>query len=48
MALTAVLGAVNIPFYEEMAYHAHWWQYQNCRMLGHTPLYIIVAEWSSA
>ena len=44
MALTALLGAVNIPFYEEMAYHAHWWRYQNCRLLGHTPLYIIVAE----
>jgi hypothetical protein len=44
MALTALLGAVNIPFYEEMAYHAHWWRYENCRMLGHTPLYIIVAE----
>ena len=44
MALTAIIGAVNIPFYEEMAYHAHWWQYQHCRMLGHTPLYIIVAE----
>ncbi len=44
MALTALLGAVNIPFYEEMAYHAHWWQYQNCRCIGHTPLYIIAAE----
>ena len=44
MALTALIGAVNIPFYEEMAYHAHWWRYQNCRMLGHTPLYIIAAE----
>ena len=44
MALTALIGAVNIPFYEEMAYHAHWWRYQNCRMLGHTPVYIIVAE----
>ncbi len=44
MALTALFGAVNIPFYEEMAYHAHWWQYRHCRMLGHTPLYIIVAE----
>ena len=44
MALTALLGAVNIPFYEEMAYHAHWWQYRHCRMLGHTPLYIIAAE----
>ena len=44
MALTALLGAVNIPFYEEMAYHAHWWQYQNCLRIGHTPVYIIVAE----
>ncbi|MGI4791380.1 MAG: DUF6989 domain-containing protein [Janthinobacterium lividum] len=44
MALTALLGAVNIPFYEEMAYHAHWWRYQNCRKIGHTPVYIIVAE----
>ena len=44
MALTALLGAVNIPFYEEMAWHAHWWRYQNSRMLGHTPYYIIVSE----
>ncbi len=44
MTLTALLGAINIPFYEEMAYHAHWWRYQNCRRIGHTPLYIIVAE----
>ena len=44
MALTALLGAVNIPFYEEMAYHAHWWRYENCRRIGHTPVYIIVAE----
>ena len=44
MVLTALIGAVNIPFYEEMAYHAHWWRYVNCRMLGHTPVYIIVAE----
>ncbi len=45
-ALTALLGAVNIPFYEEMARHCNWWAYQNCRMLPgtHTPLYIIVAE----
>jgi len=42
--LTAMLGAINIPFYEEMAYHAHWWQYENCRRWGHTPVYIIAAE----
>jgi hypothetical protein len=42
--LTAILGAVNIPYYEEMAYHANWWQYRDCQMVGHTPLYIVVAE----
>jgi len=42
--LTAVFGAINIPFYEEMAFHAHWWRYEKCRMIGHTPIYIIVAE----
>lgn len=49
--LTAMLGAITIPFYEEMAFHAHWWQYVRCRMaaepgrfLSHTPLYIIIAE----
>ena len=43
---SALIGAVNIPFYEEMARHAHWWEYQFCRMLPgtQTPLYIIVAE----
>jgi hypothetical protein len=42
--LTALLGAVNIPFYEEMAYRAHWWRYRNCKMLGHAPYFVIVAE----
>lgn len=44
--LSAIIGAINIPFYEEMARHAHWWEYQFCRMLPgtHTPVYIIVAE----
>ena len=42
--LGATLGLVNIPFYEEMAYHAHWWQYIHCRMFGHTPFYIVIAE----
>lgn len=44
LALTALLGAVNIPFYEETAFHAHWWRYGHCRMLGHTPVYVITAE----
>lgn len=44
LLLSALVGAIQIPFYEEMAYYANWWRYQNCRMLGHTPLYIITAE----
>ncbi len=40
----ALLGALNIPFYEEAAYHAHWWRYQNCARIGHTPYYIVIAE----
>ena len=45
-ALSALVSAINIPFYEEMARHAHWWEYQFCRMLPgtHTPVYIVVAE----
>ncbi|WP_309721396.1 hypothetical protein [Armatimonas sp.] len=42
--LTGLLGALLIPFYEEMAWGAHWWRYENCLMVGHTPVYIIVAE----
>lgn len=44
--LSAIIGAINIPFYEEMARYAHWWEYQFCRMLPgtNTPVYIIIAE----
>lgn len=42
--LTALLGAVNIPYYEELAVRTHWWQYGGCRMLLHTPYYIILGE----
>jgi hypothetical protein len=44
LVLALLLGTIQIPFYEELAYHASWWRYQNCRMLGHTPLYIILTE----
>jgi hypothetical protein len=44
LAITGALGAVNIPFYEEMARKIHWWQYFNCRMISGTPYYIVVAE----
>ena len=42
--LAGVLGALLIPFYEEMAWGAHWWRYRNCLQIGHTPVYIVVAE----
>lgn len=44
MALTGVLASLVIPFYEEMAWGANWWRYRNCLRLGHTPVYIMVAE----
>ena len=43
-----VLGAINIPYYEEMAKHINWWQYHDCRMLSHTPYYIILGEFGIA
>jgi hypothetical protein len=39
-----LLGAVNIPYYEEMARQVNWWVYRNCRMLSYTPYYIILGE----
>ena len=42
--LTALIGAINIPFYEQMAYHTNWWAYRNCLMINHAPVYVIVAE----
>ncbi len=42
---TGILGAINIPFYEEMALRTNWWSYSNCRMLLHTPYYIIAGEY---
>jgi hypothetical protein len=44
----ALLGAINIPFYEEMAKRIHWWQYAGCRMISNTPYYIIVGEFGIA
>ena len=43
-----LLGAINIPFYEEMARRIHWWQYNGCRMISFTPWYIILGEFGSA
>lgn len=44
LIIIGALGAVNIPYYEEMARRIHWWQYGGCRMLSGTPYYIIVGE----
>jgi len=43
-----LLGAINIPFYEEMARRIHWWRYSGCRMISYTPCYIIVGEFGIA
>lgn len=42
------LGAINIPFYEEMARRINWWQYSGCRMVSYTPWYIILGEFGIA
>jgi hypothetical protein len=43
-----VLGAVNIPFYEQMARAIHWWSYRDCRLISATPYYIILGEFGIA
>jgi hypothetical protein len=48
LLMIGVLGAINIPFYEEMARRIHWWQYSRCRMISYTPWYIIVGEFGIA
>ena len=40
LLMIGLLGAINIPFYEEMARRIHWWQYNGCRMISFTPWYI--------
>jgi hypothetical protein len=44
LLVIGLLGAINIPFYEEMARRIHWWQYSGCRMISFTPWYIILGE----
>ncbi len=44
LLLAGLLGALNIPFYEEMARRIHWWTYDHCRMISGTPYYIILGE----
>ncbi|HEY2101929.1 MAG TPA: hypothetical protein VGH08_01635 [Chthoniobacterales bacterium] len=46
--MVGLLGAVNIPYYEEMARRIHWWQYRGCHMISNTPYYIIAGEFGIA
>ena len=48
LLMIGLLGAINIPFYEEMARRIQWWQYKGCRMISFTPWYIILAEFGIA
>lgn len=48
LLLTGLLGAINIPYYEEMARLIQWWRYSNCRMISGTPYYIIFGEFGIA
>ena len=48
LLMIGLLGAINIPFYEEVARRIHWWQYSGCRMISYTPWYIIVGEFGIA
>jgi uncharacterized protein DUF6989 len=48
LLMIGLLGAINIPFYEEMARRIHWWQYSACRMISYTPWYIILGEFGVA
>jgi hypothetical protein len=43
--LVGLVGAINVPFYEEAAYHAGWWRYAPTILhLGHTPAYVLLFE----
>jgi hypothetical protein len=51
LLMIGLLGAINIPFYEEMARRIHWWQYspESVRgMISYTPWYIIIGEFGIA
>ena len=44
MLLIMLVGALYIPFYEQLAYTAEWWEYKNCALLCQTPIFVILAE----
>jgi uncharacterized protein DUF6989 len=43
--LCGLLGAIDVPLFEEMSYYGGWWRYVPARlMLGHTPAYVLLFE----
>ena len=51
LLVIGLLGAINIPFYEEMARRIHWWRYspESVRgMISFTPWYIVLGEFGIA
>ena len=43
--LCGLLGAIDIPFFEEISYYGGWWRYVPTHlMLGHTPAYVALFE----
>ena len=43
--LCGLLGAIDIPIFEEISYHGGWWRYVPTRlMFGHTPVYVALFE----
>lgn len=44
VVLVGLWGALNIPFYEAMAYAAGWWRYRDAPGIAHTPLYVLLFE----
>lgn len=44
LATVGILGALNLPLYEEIARRISWWQYHDCRMIFYMPYNIILAN----
>jgi hypothetical protein len=44
VGIAAFCGALVVPFYEEMAFHAGWWRYAPAPGFGHTPFYVMLFE----
>lgn len=42
--IVGLVGALTVPFYEEMAYYAGWWRYVPAHSIGQVPIYVVVFE----